>query len=148
MSRSTHSPTNRPRDGDRALSPAAGVVFSVALTVALAALIGSLLVAAGAAGTGAPPTASFEFSYVAAGDGYAVTATHVGGDTFDAADTGSLVLVADTGGTAVFDPRVVAGADATLGDDDPVPPDTVVRVVWRPPDGGSARPLATDRTPA
>ncbi|MFC7068249.1 type IV pilin N-terminal domain-containing protein [Halobaculum lipolyticum] len=148
MSRSTHSPTNRPRDGDRALSPAAGVVFVVALTVALAALVGSLLVAAGAAETDVPPTASFEFSYAAVDDGYAVTATHAGGATFDADDTGSLVVVADTGGTAAFDSRVVAGTDATVGDDDPVPPDTVVRVVWRPPDGGDTRTLATDRTPA
>ena len=123
----------RRRDGhdDRAVSPVVGVLLMVAITVVLAAVVGSLVVGSGVASGVAPAT----------------TSTHVAVATVDA-DAGSLVIVADSGQTAAFDGRVVAGDSATVGDADPVPPDTVVRVVWVAPDGGTARTLATDRTPA
>ncbi|MFC7136735.1 hypothetical protein [Halobaculum litoreum] len=56
-------------------------------------------------------------------------------------------MVAASGQRVGFDDRVVAGDSATVGEATPVPPDTVVRVVWTAP-GGRTRVLATDRTPA
>ncbi|MFC7098538.1 type IV pilin N-terminal domain-containing protein [Halobaculum marinum] len=133
---------------ERALSPIAGVVLMVAITVTLAALIGSLVIAVGVASPGIAPATTFEFSYTAVDDGYHVTATHTGGATIDAENAKSLTLTTESGHSAAFDGPVTAGDMVTVGADDPVPANTTVRVEWTSADGATTQALAVDRTPA
>lgn len=68
-----------PTDSDRAVSPALGAVVLVGITVATAALLGTVLFGQAAALGGSPPTATFEVT--AADD--RITLSHEGGDAVD-----------------------------------------------------------------
>lgn len=68
-----------PTDSDRAVSPALGAVILVGITVATAAILGTVLFGQAAALGGAPPTASFDV----AAEGDRVTLSHEGGDAVD-----------------------------------------------------------------
>lgn len=68
-----------PTDTDRAVSPALGAVLLVGVTVATAAVFGTLLFGQAAALSGSPPTATFDL----AADGDRVSIDHTGGDAVD-----------------------------------------------------------------
>ena len=69
------------RDGERAVSPVIGVILMVAITVILAAVIGTFVLGLGDRVSQASPNANFGFDYSqsAANDG-TVEITHDGGD--------------------------------------------------------------------
>ncbi|WP_277556098.1 type IV pilin N-terminal domain-containing protein [Halobaculum limi] len=134
---------------DRAVSPVIGVILMVAVTVILAAVVGSMALGLGGSLQQIAPNANFQFEYTADGpDNYDVTATHMGGDVITAQETSSLSLIA----VGVATPEefnlsvssVSAGNSVTLED---VSNNTVVRVVWTSADGGSSQTLASGRTP-
>ena len=68
-------------DEDRAVSPVIGVILMVAITVILAAVIGTFVLGLGDRVSQASPNANFEFSYSGtAGNADTVEITHDGGD--------------------------------------------------------------------
>ncbi|WP_348613675.1 type IV pilin N-terminal domain-containing protein [Halobaculum rarum] len=120
----------------------------IAITVVLAAVVGSFALGLGDEIRQVTPTASFDFEYAETGDGtYAVTATHQGGVAVSSSNAQSLMLTAESGQSTEFGLPVAAGTSATLDGDDTVPPDTTVRVIWTAADGDSSQALATGTTP-
>jgi flagellin-like protein len=68
-------------DEDRAVSPVIGVILMVAITVILAAVIGTFVLGLGDRVSQASPNANFDFSYSGtAGNAETVEITHDGGD--------------------------------------------------------------------
>jgi len=79
---STPSPPAVPTaltDSNRAVSPALGAVLLVGITVAVAAILGTVLFGQAAALGGSPPTASFDVS----AESDRITLSHEGGDVVD-----------------------------------------------------------------
>jgi flagellin-like protein len=68
---------------DRAVSPVIGVILMVAITVILAAVIGTFVLGLGDQVSESAPQAQFTFDYDGAGN---ITVTHDGGDAIEAGD--------------------------------------------------------------
>ena len=125
-------------DDDRAVSPVIGVILMVAITVILAAVIGSFVLGLGNSVQQTAPNANFQFSYNDSGKTN-VTATHTGGDTIPAADTLELV-----GNVSVeFDGNVSAGSSENVG----YTPGDDVRVIWTAENGEASQTLAEETAP-
>ncbi len=75
-------------DDDRAVSPVIGVILMVAITVILAAVIGTFVLGLGDQVQSTTPQASFGFDTGSANDSgaYNVTVTHETGDSIDATE--------------------------------------------------------------
>ncbi|WP_277553307.1 type IV pilin N-terminal domain-containing protein [Halobaculum limi] len=127
---------------ERAVSPVIGVILMVAITVILAAVVGSFVLGIGGDVQPSSPNANFQFSYATNGANYDVTATHGGGDTIPATEP---VELSTANGTATFNGSVSAGSAATVAD---VPAGSTVRVVWRSENGEDSAVLADDEVPA
>ncbi|WP_277555174.1 type IV pilin N-terminal domain-containing protein [Halobaculum limi] len=135
-------------DDDRAVSPVIGVILMVAITVILAAVIGSFVLGLGNSVQETAPNANFQFDYTENGNGtYNVSATHTGGDTIPAADSLNISAAGGNGTVVQAFPTdgVSAGDSAII---DAVANDTEVRVIWTAQNGQSSQALATDSTPA
>ncbi|MFB6068761.1 MAG: type IV pilin [Halobacterium sp.] len=74
---------------DRAVSPVIGVILMVAITVILAAVIGTFVLGLGQQVQQTTPQASFTFDYTSTGNGN-VTVVHEGGATFSTENTANL----------------------------------------------------------
>ena len=81
-------------DEDRAVSPVIGVILMVAITVILAAVIGTFVLGLGDRVSTSTPSASFAFDY-AQGDTDELTAAHNGGDTLTASNVNVVVSGAE-----------------------------------------------------
>jgi len=134
-------------DDDRAVSPVIGVILMVAITVILAAVIGSFVLGLGNSVQQTAPNANFQFEYGNAPDGYNVTATHQGGDTISESDSLTLNASGDDDVDYVksFPDTVSAGDSAELGN---VSSETTARVIWTAESGDSSQALATGETPS
>jgi flagellin-like protein len=97
---------------DDAVSPVIGVILMVAITVILAAVIGTFVLGLGDQVSDSAPQASFNFDFQ---NGTSATVTHDGGDAVD--DNSLSVLVA---GTTVYE------GDGSTGDDETQFEDTTV----------------------
>jgi len=133
---------------DEAVSPVIGVVLMVAITVILAAVIGTFVFQLGEEAQQTSPQASFTFDISADGAGsYNVTATHDGGDVITTDDSQNVTLGAGDGsGPATFTgglPVTVSDSATLTG----VSNDTSVRVKWVNADGQRAATLARTETP-
>jgi flagellin-like protein len=154
-----------------AVSPVIGVILMVAITVILAAVIGTFVLGLGDQVSDTSPTASFTFDYTeepASGTSDELTVTHDGGDSIEAANINASVNGAQSqGGTAaefgegpnsggdLFTSEVSAGTSDTLDNNDfhgtsASPPATfsdidlsgaTVRVVWASSNGGDTATL-------
>lgn len=125
---------------DSAVSPVIGVILMVAITVILAAVIGTFVLGLGS-NVQSVPSAQFSFDY-GGGD---VTVTHDGGDSIEA----SALSVSDDGGgstewSTASVTTVTSGdsLDHTLGSDA-----SEVRVIWNPESGDTSQTLATSQAP-
>jgi len=128
-------------DDDRAVSPVIGVILMVAITVILAAVIGSFVLGLGNSVQQTAPNANFQFDFEDTGSDYDVTATHTGGDTISDAESVNLT----DGSTSVgFGTPVSAGDSKTINN---VAGDTTVRVIWTSENGDSSQTLAEETTP-
>lgn len=90
-------PTERYRLDERAVSPVIGVILMVAITVILAAVVGSLAFGLGETRDPAP-RATFDTSIEDDGDSALLTITHEGGDGIDAARTRVTVELVESNG--------------------------------------------------
>lgn len=135
---------------ERAVSPVIGVILMVAITVILAAVIGTFVLGLGNNLQQTSPNANFQFEY-AGNAPYDVTATHEGGATIDEDNAGSLTLNGTDGsgnaiGTAfTLTDGVSSGDSATLAG---AGAGTDVRVVWTAPNGGNSQSLAKGEVPS
>ncbi|GAA0195137.1 type IV pilin [Halobaculum roseum] len=138
-------------DDDRAVSPVIGVILMVAITVILAAVIGSFVLGLGNSVQQTTPNANFQFDYSETDGGdYNVTATHTGGSTLNDQNTGLVSLNASDGPSKAFGLPVSAGTSANLSTDHGgnVSAGTTVRVLWTSQNGETSQALATGETPS
>lgn len=125
---------------DDAVSPVIGVVLMVAITVILAAVIGTFVIGLGSE-TDTVPQASLEFEYSSG----SVTIVHDGGDTLDAAT----LAIEETNTSS--DAQVTASGDISAGDlvadSTSVDSGETLRVVYQHPDQDKSAVLATSTAP-
>jgi flagellin-like protein len=87
-------------DDERAVSPVIGVILMVAITVILAAVIGTFVLDLGQSAGQTAPQASLSVTLDSANDN--VTLSHTGGDALSAQDT--RVVIESDGSTATWTP--------------------------------------------
>jgi flagellin-like protein len=145
---------------DRAVSPVIGVILMVAITVILAAVIGTFVLGLGDQVSESAPQASFSFDFSASGTGAdegfngqngavgtgdTVTITHEGGETLEA--TNIDVEGSNSGLTeeTPFDPTPIsAGSEAVYSG---VNSAETIRVIWTNPAGGATNTIARATAP-
>jgi flagellin-like protein len=132
-----------------AVSPVIGVILMVAITVILAAVIGTFVLGLGDQVQNNAPQATFSFDYEGFGSTGDVTATHDGGDTFNNENTQSLVLsdTSESSGETAFSvgAGVSAGSSVTLTN---VDAGDEVRIIWTSANGGNTATVASGTTPS
>jgi flagellin-like protein len=136
---------------DRAVSPVIGVILMVAITVILAAVIGTFVLGLGQ-NVQSTPQASFNFDFDESVKN--VTVTHNGGDALEVGDNTQSVNITGgnythgwlgSGGGYNVSDSLSAGDSANpyaYGSGD------TVRVVWLGPNGESSATLGSQEAPA
>jgi flagellin-like protein len=130
---------------DSAVSPVIGVILMVAITVILAAVIGSFVLNLGGSLQQNAPQASFAFDYNADTN---VTITHETGDSIETAqlNTSGLATNSVAWDDKVGSDTVSAGTGAEFNNTDPWNSETV-RVVWVSENGENSATLSTSTAP-
>lgn len=123
---------------ERGVSPVIGVILMVAITVILAAVIGTFVLGLGDQVSTTSPQAQFSFESDGAGS---VTVTHDGGDTIDSANLN--ILTNGTDASNQFSGSVSAGTSVTVS----ASSDEVVRVVWSSPSDDSTATIGRFTVP-
>jgi flagellin-like protein len=128
---------------DEAVSPVIGVILMVAITVILAAVIGTFVLGLGDQLQDTSPTMSLSFDE-AAGNDEQIKVTHDGGDSLnpDRISLTSEGTALDSSDTPVDDwpnnDQIKAG-DSTLVDFDSQPNSgDILKIVWTSDDGGNS----------
>lgn len=127
---------------DRGVSPVIGVILMVAITVILAAVIGSFVLGLGDQVDSTAPQASISGDYDSTAQ--TVTFTHNGGDSME---TSNIKVKYDGNTVEGFgDTTFSAGSQLTVGDTNgpAVPSGTTVTMVWD--DGNSNAVITTVET--
>ncbi|MFA1612172.1 type IV pilin [Halobellus rubicundus] len=133
---------------DSAVSPVIGVILMVAITVILAAVIGTFVLNLGGSIQNTAPQASFNFDYnTSAGDGE-VTVTHQTGDTLQK----SQINVTSSGGALTntnpsdWPTEITAGDSNTYNTSGAWSGETI-RVVWESDTGDNSATLSQSTAP-
>ncbi|MFA9516327.1 type IV pilin [Halopenitus sp. H-Gu1] len=126
---------------ERAVSPVIGVILMVAITVILAAVIGTFVLGLGDSVQQTTPQASFDFTYA---NSDTVTVTHEGGDTLNSDNSNEVKIVSDGGIDATWGLPISAGESKSAS---PVSSGDDVRVTWESPNGDSSATLASSTAP-
>jgi flagellin-like protein len=115
----------------RAVSPVIGVILMVAITVILAAVIGTFVLGLGDQVGDTAPQAQFTFDQTgdAGTSGAVVNITHDGGDSIDSADLNVVVAGADATMSTSFSGTVSAGSEASVDISSESTGDEL-RVIW------------------
>jgi flagellin-like protein len=134
---------------DRAVSPVIGVILMVAITVILAAVIGTFVLGLGQ-NVQSTPQASFSFDFDSNASGPFVDITHNGGDTLEVGGNTGIVEISGAGGggkvwIASSGDRISAGDTKEYQFSDN---GSVVRVVWSGPNNESSATLGSQESPA
>jgi len=111
-----------------------GTILMIAITVILAAVVGTFVLGFGDSAAETTPSASFDMSYSEnqSGDGYNVTVTHASGQTFTESNTGELrVVSSEETESETFNLPVSATESAQIT----VDAGETVRLVWESPSG-------------
>jgi len=146
-------------DDEKAVSPVIGVILMVAITVILAAVIGTFVLGLGDQVQSTTPQASFGFE--ASGDKTTVTVTHETGDSIDAADlsvsaTDAMVGTGDSNDNSEPWSSVGSGDPVSAGDSATVEYDgsdtnnwggETIRVIYSSPDSDSSSTLGKFEVP-
>ena len=132
-------------DDDRAVSPVIGVILMVAITVILAAVIGTFVLGLGDQVQTSSPSASFSFDQSGQGDDAQIRISHEGGDSID----GELLSVSAGGFNDewIDNERVSAGTTETVvadtGSGENIGDGDTFRVTWESSDGSSSSTLGS-----
>jgi flagellin-like protein len=133
---------------DRAVSPVIGVILMVAITVILAAVIGTFVLGLGDQVSESAPQASFSFEFDMSNTN--VTITHEGGETME---NSTLSVEGDGTTTLSYESSYSnLGGDSTISAGEywsygGVDNGETVRVVWTNPAGGSTNTIARATAP-
>jgi flagellin-like protein len=128
---------------EQAVSPVIGVILMVAITVILAAVIGTFVLGLGDQVSNSPPQATLSFNYDTANT--EVNVTHSGGETLDGAN---LELTGSQSGSVNDTDFGSASVGDLLYINDGYAPGETLRVVWNNPNGGSANTISQSDAPA
>jgi flagellin-like protein len=135
---------------DRAVSPVIGVILMVAITVILAAVIGTFVLGLGENVQSTAPSASFAFDY---DGGTSVTITHESGDVVSAnlvsvvgdVDYSSTSSLTDADGDSTSDEWGSSSDTISAGDSKTITTSTAssptIRVVWNSESGDNSATL-------
>jgi flagellin-like protein len=127
---------------DRAVSPVIGVILMVAITVILAAVIGTFVLGLGDSVNSAPQ-ASVDFNYDQSASPSTYTIVHAGGDQLEAGNLeikgSGAKTVTKSGGP------FTAGSTIATGEYNTSSP---IRLVYNNPDSDSTSVIASSQTPA
>jgi flagellin-like protein len=139
---------------DRAVSPVIGVILMVAITVILAAVIGTFVLGLGDQVSESAPQASFSFDFEANnGDGFNggtgatgdyVNVTHEGGETLE---SNNINVTGDNSGltdSSAFSGTISAGDTGVYTG---VNSGETIRVIWTNPAGGATNTIARATAP-
>jgi flagellin-like protein len=133
-----------------AVSPVIGVILMVAITVILAAVIGTFVLGLGG-NVSSAPQATFAYD----GDGgSAFDIVHEGGDRITASTIDLQYVNSGSSTTEDLD-----DVDSASGDDswtageaettnNAVDADSTIRIIWNSPEGGSSNTISTHEVPA
>ena len=110
----TQSIRERCDGSDRAVSPVIGVILMVAITVILAAVIGTFVLDLGQSAGNRAPSASLAVEADAGSDHLNVS--HMGGDSLDASDT-KVIIRNESGGEEVTFNQTSSSATFGVGDE-------------------------------
>lgn len=133
---------------DRAVSPVIGVILMVAITVILAAVIGTFVLGLGQ-NVQSTPQATFSFDFDTSVPN--VTVTHNGGDRLSQGDnTNDVRIVAEDGSSKDWINSSTGGSIAAgdSNDLDYTNNGTTVRVVWTGANNESSATLGSQESPA
>ena len=122
------------------MSPVIGVILMVAITVILAAVIGTFVLGLGDQVSESAPQASFSFDF---NDSDGVNITHEGGETLEA---GNLNVSNSSASVGVNFPDTVSAGDTSLHADI-APSGETIRVIWTNPAGGGTNTIARATAP-
>ncbi|MGM0590422.1 MAG: type IV pilin [Halobacteriota archaeon] len=126
---------------ERAVSPVIGVILMVAITVILAAVIGTFVLGLGDQVGSQAPQASLDFSYNQSPD-TTFDLTHEGGDQLsdETINVTNGTSIPTTGGTWSAGDPIVKNENYSTGE--------TIRVVWQNPSGGSTSVIAESDAPS
>jgi flagellin-like protein len=129
---------------DSAVSPVIGVILMVAITVILAAVIGTFVLNLGSSVGVTAPQAAYDWSYDT--ENTQVTLVHAGGDALDA----SGLSVTESGTSddisiVTDDEQFTAGDEIIL--DGTYEPGETIRVIWESPENGDTAVLTKSTAP-
>ena len=130
---------------ERAVSPVIGVILMVAITVILAAVIGTFVLGLGDQVSETAPQAQFTFEFESANDN--LTATHDGGDPIA---NGTLTVTGDVAATQSADANIgnngVVAIAMSAGDSIEIKTDgtadPTVRLAWQSPNSDKTATIA------
>ena len=126
---------------DSAVSPVIGVILMVAITVILAAVIGSFVLNLGGSLQQSAPQANFEFDYDQ--DDTTVNITHTSGDSVE--NSSISISQSDGSGISVISSgTVTAGTEVANGD---YSSGETIRVVWESENGENSATLSESTAP-
>jgi flagellin-like protein len=130
---------------DSAVSPVIGVILMVAITVILAAVIGTFVLNLGQGINQSAPQASFGFDY----DGDNVTVTHQTGDSIEADQLNTTGVTWDTGssGSWTADYETVSAGDSITKKASSGFSGETIRVVWESQNGETSATLSQSTAP-
>jgi flagellin-like protein len=136
---------------DSAVSPVIGVILMVAITVILAAVIGSFVLNLGGSLQQSSPQASFAFDYDS--NGYTVDITHETGDSIDNTQLNATTGAGDWDSNSTFfssvgGSTVSAGDTATYNLSSGTWDGETVRVVWESENGENSATLSRSTAPS
>jgi archaeal flagellin N-terminal-like domain len=135
---------------ERAVSPVIAVILMVAVTVILAAVVGTTVLGAGQGVEPNPaPQASFGFDFNESSQ--KVDVNHRGGDRIEVGENAQRVAVVSAAGTSetwIDSPGQSISAGETKEDVDYGAPEATVRVVWEGAKNDSSATLAQQQAPA
>jgi flagellin-like protein len=126
---------------DRAVSPVIGVILMVAITVILAAVIGTFVLGLGDQVSESAPQASFSFDF---NDSDGVNITHEGGETLE---SGNLNVSNSSTSVGVNFPDDSVSAGDTSKHSNIAPSGETIRVIWTNPAGGGTNTIARATAP-
>lgn len=126
-------PTELLKQTDRAVSPVIGVILMVAITVILAAVIGTFVLNLGGSVSETAPQASFSWSE---NDDGTVSVVHEGGDSFEELSVIYTNASDNSTATEPWDGPISAASSVTT--DNEVANGTDVRLVYTSDDGSTA----------
>ncbi|WP_153952746.1 type IV pilin [Halosegnis longus] len=129
-------------DDDTAVSPVIGVILMVAITVILAAVIGTFVLGLGD-NVQSTPTATFSFDYSNNGD--EVTITHDGGETIPGDQLDTVVAGSDASSDWPTGSDISSGDSITISSG--LNADDEIRVVWSSTNGDTTQTLASSEVP-